>query len=1479
MLRAKRRTTGSIFPHVYEISKNTEEMAHRSNEEDKMPHLIECTSDESDGETLPKRASNISEGIDIWFKLARKVRQKHEDVAKIHMLSSFMFGEVYQDDLWLEWAEQCKIRSPNADDRVDELTDKQLEIIDQLIKAMDLLSKQLSNKSSLKEVMDCIQTCVSMKMSLDDMLTHMEKSKKFFSVASQLDLAEKRPSQMIVMLAALQYTDSIKKMVLEGKSLPDEYKQTCNADKHNMEELKKKGNDEFLNGNYKRAITQYTKAINQSHFNHVLYSNRAQAYLKSNEHRKALSDSKRSIVLEPTWTKGHHRYAQALFELGKKSEALAANKRGLDVCSKGDNKMVELLEQQRNTFSNGRISTEKKSNEPKFKFGSVSNGFPKSDESDSDVPELVSSDSDSMDRLTDDEMSPVKTKKEEKTKTQPKAWKSRSDKKTETDEAPPPLLTDSDSDDDHGRHNRKLPPRQEAELMKGIEERESKRQAEKKRLQAEKRCQQVDRLLLEQEKLKKKEAELKKRKQEEAKKRTKKVEEERLQKKREEEARRAAEKLRKLMTPDDIDREKFNNILWQGSEALIEKRYRNAIQYYQECLEKIEKRSVKFYKLEDDQYLVLLYSYGVANVDTGSQVEILEAISKFELILNQYKRIKFPLAYLGLGKAMIKQNRYTDALVPLNKGIFVVKDSASFGVYNWPGTLTFIDDTLPGKLKIAFECAMETCKHPPKPDAICRYSDCHGYYKVQIYFTDPDFKGFVRTLCYANCAVDFHPTCWRKVKSAGGEKLSDKDYLNLSCFTPDCPAAIYKIQVYEDTGDVKKTFEAPPLIPERKIIKPQKKLPPSSLKVIERRRERKETRKRLRAEQGKKSHSIIDVIDDLKDGANSEATNTENKENDKPNDIGFNEADTLLPPIVDSNYVTVLKKDEEEEDLFKGVKTKSKKKKKAKTPSAVSLTGYFSQGKGLEDLEEDNGGAVNVKYSELDSKNPFSVPVHLKQDIAKFESEYRPPTTAEVLQARNLDKLPSETINIQENLFSFFAGYLKEHGPVALDDIQLQRELDLFPAEALELIKSTGGLGRFLRQSLQFALMDDVVCLMTDAVHAKKIAEQRKQTLRQSQLGLDNFPEMGSISNASVNVARQASLGLENFPEIGSAPNAGASIAFTQQSVNSPRGIMPTKPIPRRDSTSSTSSSLNFPPFSEISSEHSSRSNSPGAPILPDGKQPLGNTSRNTPVRNPSPGLGPISKPPGIVSNPSIINNPLSATVSYLNNGRNTNNGFNPNVNFQINGSNQNNSHNINNGFNSNSVYDQSSDDKQKNGNTNVNNFPSVHSSLDWTSSDLVTEKKTNTVMTLGSIADTVVKTSNLGEVLNPLQTLPNAEMTKSFSKSADPKTKSNDKSPGLGSENFKTTDLNQPIGDIGKNITPPNVPGLIDPETLYSADPLDILGPDSKGKGLEMTYDTPSVNTSNNSNGSNKPTNADIDTVKAKSPSFGTSDEKDKEA
>ena len=53
----------------------------------------------------------------------------------------------------------------------------------------------------------------------------------------------------------------------------------------------------------KALVCNYQFMSHYSYYNHVLYGNRAQAYLKNRQYRKALSDGKRAVVLKPDWAK------------------------------------------------------------------------------------------------------------------------------------------------------------------------------------------------------------------------------------------------------------------------------------------------------------------------------------------------------------------------------------------------------------------------------------------------------------------------------------------------------------------------------------------------------------------------------------------------------------------------------------------------------------------------------------------------------------------------------------------------------------------------------------------------------------------------------------------------------------------------------------------------------------------------------------------------------------------------------------------------------------------------------------------------------------------------------------------------------------------------------------------------------------------------------------------------------------------------
>jgi len=80
-----------------------------------------------------------------------------------------------------------------------------------------------------------------------------------------------------------------------------------------------------------------------------------------------------------------------------------------------------------------------------------------------------------------------------------------------------------------------------------------------------------------------------------------------------------------------------------------------------------------------------------------------------------------------------------------------------------------------------------------------------------------------------------------------------------------------------------------------------------------------------------------------------------------------------------------------------------------------------------------------------------------------------------------------------------FAKLLKDHGPMDPNDSVIERELQLCSTEAQVVICEAGGICKFLRQSLQFAVVDGYVCLVSDAGKARQLARSRRQVLLQSQ--------------------------------------------------------------------------------------------------------------------------------------------------------------------------------------------------------------------------------------------------------------------------------------------------------------------------------------------------------------------------------------------
>lgn len=99
--------------------------------------------------------------------------------------------------------------------------------------------------------------------------------------------------------------------------------------KKKAEELKGKGNTEMGQKNYVEAIKLYTEAIKLDSENAVYYANRAAAFSHNGEHERAVDDAKKSIEVDPKYSKALSRMGHAYFSLGKYEEAVKAYEDGV----------------------------------------------------------------------------------------------------------------------------------------------------------------------------------------------------------------------------------------------------------------------------------------------------------------------------------------------------------------------------------------------------------------------------------------------------------------------------------------------------------------------------------------------------------------------------------------------------------------------------------------------------------------------------------------------------------------------------------------------------------------------------------------------------------------------------------------------------------------------------------------------------------------------------------------------------------------------------------------------------------------------------------------------------------------------------------------------------------------------------------------------------------------------------------------------
>ncbi|XP_078088843.1 E3 ubiquitin-protein ligase TTC3 isoform X2 [Mustelus asterias] len=299
--------------------------------------------------------------------------------------------------------------------------------------------------------------------------------------------------------------------------------------------------------------------------------------------------------------------------------------------------------------------------------------------------------------------------------------------------------------------------------------------------------------------------------------------------------------------PDNI-MNKLKSLIHDGYIALLDKRAHNAKNAFLKVLKLVDPEKLEEASLSTNDYVIIIYGHACALLGIGLPEELTEAENQFNKILEQFSQQRLDcLAFYGLGRVYFRQNRFADALDPFMKSLTMVNHKIVPGILTWPTTTVVIEETQEEKLKAMLEEYIGKCRFPLESDAICRYQHCQGHSKVQIYFSDPDFKGFIQVMCYLQCRVEYHINCWKKLKATSFEDKNDKDFLRSPCFTPDCGGQISKIVIFNSKGLVKCEFEAKIVKskdPSKTVVK-QKCSSASRLKMKE---DRKQARKQLRKE-------------------------------------------------------------------------------------------------------------------------------------------------------------------------------------------------------------------------------------------------------------------------------------------------------------------------------------------------------------------------------------------------------------------------------------------------------------------------------------------------------------------------------------------------------------------------------------------------------------------------------------------------------
>ena len=395
------------------------------------------------------------------------------------------------------------------------------------------------------------------------------------------------------------------------------------------------------------------------------------------------------------------------------------------------------------------------------------------------------------------------------------------------------------------------------------------------------------------------------------------------------------------------------------------------------------------------------------------------------------------------------------------------------------------------KLKIELKC-------PPRPDAVCKYSEClkinqdnHIIPSEKIFKSDPNFKPFYRIFCTSSCTLDYHDSCWSSFKSdiskeKGFKAPTEKDFCGKNCFTPDCEGIIIKIQIV-DAMEISKTIENQKLKleleqeekarREAEKLRKAEELKKQQLKKLEARANN--VKKKGRSRSKSVASDISETSDNKTEGNNFVKPNNDNNNDDEKINPYENLPDLTKVPVA------ILRKKDKDEDVDDENLDNKKKEKKKKEKATLSL-GEFN-------------GTTDVRGNETERNR-----IEKLAAMKKTHENYNPGAGSFINSAidRNLNPnaksfnpvLALSKTTVEESVKTYVYDQLSKYGPMKDSDIRLTKDLG---TEARQVIIDGSGLLPLLKSDERFGSYSSYLCLKGDAEKAKKLKDEDDKKMQE----------------------------------------------------------------------------------------------------------------------------------------------------------------------------------------------------------------------------------------------------------------------------------------------------------------------------------------------------------------------------------------------